>query len=65
MKFELDLTIAISESRMKRVIVHSLRHELRSFVAFFQTQLTIGRFENLLANQETISKQMSGDLNKE
>ena len=59
---ELDPTIAISESRMKRIIIHSLRLEFWSFVTAVQgwpTQPTIAEFENLCANQEAINKQMS------
>ena len=47
---------------MKKIIVHSLTLEFRSFVTAVQgwpTQLTIKEFENLLANQEAIDKQMS------
>ena len=60
---ELDSTVAISEFRMKRIIVRGLRPEFRSFVTTVRcrpTQPTIKKYENLLANQEVIDKQMSG-----
>ena len=60
---ELDSTVAIFEFRMKRIIVCGLRPEFRSFVTTVQcrpTQPTMKKYENLLANQEVIDKQMNG-----
>ena len=64
---ELDLTTIISKSRIKRIIFYGLRLEFRSFVTIIQgwpTQTTIEEFENLLANQEAIDKQISRALVK-
>ncbi|KAE8698166.1 tir-nbs resistance protein [Hibiscus syriacus] len=60
---ELDLTAAIGEARIKRIIVHGLRPEYRGFVAAVQgwpTQPSLVEFENLLAGQEAMAKQMGG-----
>ncbi|XP_076932165.1 uncharacterized protein LOC143597574 [Bidens hawaiensis] len=60
---DLDPQARIVESRMKRIIVHGLKPEFHSFVAAVQgwpTHPTLGEFENLLASQEALAKQMSG-----
>ncbi|KAE8663053.1 hypothetical protein F3Y22_tig00113123pilonHSYRG00166 [Hibiscus syriacus] len=60
---ELDPTAAIGEARIKRIIVHGLRPEYRGFVAAVQgwpTQPLLVEFENLLAGQEAMAKQMGG-----
>ncbi|KAE8675571.1 tir-nbs resistance protein [Hibiscus syriacus] len=60
---ELDPTAAIGEARIKIIIVHGLRPEYRGFVAAVQgwpTQLSLVEFENLLAGQEAMAKQMGG-----
>ncbi|KAE8673149.1 hypothetical protein F3Y22_tig00111810pilonHSYRG00151 [Hibiscus syriacus] len=60
---ELDPTAAIGEARIKRIIVHSLRPEYRGFVAAVQgwpTQPSLVEFENFLAGQEAMAKQMGG-----
>ncbi|KAE8732274.1 hypothetical protein F3Y22_tig00002237pilonHSYRG01326 [Hibiscus syriacus] len=60
---ELDPTAAIGEARIKRIIVHGLRPEYRGFVAAVQgwpTQPSLVEFENLLAGQEAMAKQMGG-----
>ena len=49
---------------MKRIIIHRLRPEYRSFIIAVQgwpTQPSLVEFENLLASQETMAKQM-GDI---
>ncbi|KAE8676041.1 hypothetical protein F3Y22_tig00111634pilonHSYRG00007 [Hibiscus syriacus] len=60
---ELDPTAAIGEARIKRIIVHGLRPEYRGFVAAVQgwpTQPSLVEFENFLAGQEAMAKQMGG-----
>ncbi|KAE8676544.1 hypothetical protein F3Y22_tig00111584pilonHSYRG00119 [Hibiscus syriacus] len=60
---ELDPTAAIGEARIKRIIVHGLRPEYRGFIAAVQgwpTQPSLVEFENLLAGQEAMAKQMGG-----
>ncbi|KAE8720906.1 tir-nbs resistance protein [Hibiscus syriacus] len=60
---ELDPTAAIGEARIKRIIVHGLRPEYRGFVTAVQgwpTQPSLVEFENLLAGQEAMAKQMGG-----
>ena len=60
--YGLDSIAAISKSRIKRIIVNSLRLELKSFVIAiigYSTQPTIENFENLLADQKVIKKQLS------
>ncbi|CAL9028014.1 unnamed protein product, partial [Prunus brigantina] len=60
---DLDPTAAIVESRIKRIIIHGLRPEYRGFVAAVQgwpTQPSLVEFENLLADQEAMAKQMGG-----
>ncbi|KAL0377901.1 UNVERIFIED_CONTAM: Retrovirus-related Pol polyprotein from transposon RE1 [Sesamum radiatum] len=60
---ELDPEAPIGEARMKRIIIHGLKPEFRSFVAAVQgwpTQPSLVEFENLLAGQEALAKQMGG-----
>ncbi|KAL4352591.1 hypothetical protein GQ457_06G020380 [Hibiscus cannabinus] len=60
---ELDPEASIGDTRMKRIIVHGLKPEFRSFVAAvqgWQTQPSLVEFENLLASQEALAKQMGG-----
>ncbi|KAE8681852.1 hypothetical protein F3Y22_tig00111303pilonHSYRG00095 [Hibiscus syriacus] len=60
---ELDPTAAIGEARIKRIIVHGLKPEYRGFVTAVQgwpTQPSLVEFENLLAGQEAMAKQMGG-----
>ncbi|RVW83189.1 Retrovirus-related Pol polyprotein from transposon TNT 1-94 [Vitis vinifera] len=60
---ELDLEAPIGETRMKRIIIHGLRPEFRCFVAAvqgWQNQPSLVEFENLLAGQEALAKQMGG-----
>ncbi|KAE8694951.1 hypothetical protein F3Y22_tig00110761pilonHSYRG00036 [Hibiscus syriacus] len=60
---ELDPTTAIGEAMIKRIIIHGLRPEYRGFVAAVQgwpTQPSFVEFENLLAGQEAMAKQMGG-----
>ena len=60
---ELDPALNISDSRMRRIIIHGLRPEYRSFVAAIQgwlVQPSLVELENLLANQEALVKQMVG-----
>lgn len=56
---KLDSIIIISKFRMKRIIVHGLRLEFKSFVTTIQGQLiqpTIEEYENFLIDQEVIDK---------
>ena len=60
---ELDPEAQIGEARMKRIIIHGLRLEFRGFVAAvqgWQKQPSLVEFENLLAAQEALAKQMGG-----
>ena len=60
---ELDPASNISDSRMRRIIIHGLRPEYRSFVAAIQgrpVQLSLVELENLLADQEALVKKMVG-----
>jgi len=67
--FELDPKAPISDTRMKRIIIHGLKPEFRSFVVAiqgWQTQPSLVQFENLLIGQEALAKQMGGvSLKKE
>ena len=48
---------------MKRIIIHGLRSEYRGFIAAvqgWQNQPSLVEFENLLAGQEALAKQMGG-----
>ncbi|KAJ0868283.1 putative RNA-directed DNA polymerase [Helianthus annuus] len=58
---DLDQESVIGDARMKRIIIHGLKPEYRSFVAAVQgwpTQPSLGEFENLLASQEVLAKQL-------
>lgn len=60
---ELDPMSIIEKARMKRIIIHGLRPEYRSFVLTVQgwpTQPSLVEFENLLAGQEAMARQMGG-----
>ncbi|CAL5324316.1 unnamed protein product [Camellia sinensis] len=60
---ELDPEAQIGETRVKRIIIHGLRLEFRGFVAAVQgwkKQPSLVEFENLLAGQEALAKQMEG-----
>nr|GFD06849.1 uncharacterized protein [Tanacetum cinerariifolium] len=64
---ELDLDAPIGDTRMKRIIIHGLKPEFRSYVAAiqgWQNQPSLVEFENLLASQEALIKQMGGVLIK-
>ncbi|KAA0037350.1 Integrase, catalytic core [Cucumis melo var. makuwa] len=59
---ELDPTSAISESRMRRIIIHGLKSEYRSFIAAIQgwaVQPSLIDLESMLASQEALAKQIS------
>ncbi|KAL0458664.1 UNVERIFIED_CONTAM: hypothetical protein Slati_0493600 [Sesamum latifolium] len=48
---------------MKQIIIHGLKPEFRSFIAAvpgWATQPLLVEFENLLAGQEALAKQMGG-----
>nr|KAJ0192430.1 hypothetical protein LSAT_V11C800427740 [Lactuca sativa] len=60
---KLDPQSVIAEARMKRIIIHGLRPEYRSFITAVQgwpVQPSLVEFENLLASQEAMAKQMGG-----
>ncbi|XP_057997554.1 uncharacterized protein LOC131176526 [Hevea brasiliensis] len=60
---ELDPTAPIGETRIKRIIIHGLRPEFRGFIVAVQgwpNQPSLVEFENLLAGQEAMAKQMGG-----
>ncbi|KAF2312972.1 hypothetical protein GH714_002351 [Hevea brasiliensis] len=60
---ELDPIAPIGETRMKRIIIHGLRPKFRGFIAAVQgwpNQPSLVKFENLLAGQEAMAKQMGG-----
>jgi len=64
---ELDTEAPIGETKMKRIIIHGLCPEFRSFVAAvqgWQNQPSLVEFENLLAGQEALAKQMGGASTK-
>ncbi|XP_076907755.1 uncharacterized protein LOC143564329 [Bidens hawaiensis] len=64
---ELDPQSRIGEPWMKRIIVHGLKPEYRTFVTAIQgwpTQPTLTEFEYLLAGQEALVKQVTGVLVK-
>ncbi|CAN6708200.1 unnamed protein product [Malus baccata var. baccata] len=61
--YELDPSATIVESRIKRIIIHGLRPEYTGFISAVQgwpTQPSLVEFENLLADQEALAKQMAG-----
>ncbi|KAM2341673.1 hypothetical protein ACFX1X_014161 [Malus domestica] len=64
---KLDPTAHIGETRMKRIIIHGLRLEYQGFIAAIQgwlTQPSLVEFENLLAGQEVMAKQIGEVLLK-
>ncbi|KAG8497318.1 hypothetical protein CXB51_008528 [Gossypium anomalum] len=59
--YELDSSSRIADSRIRKIIIHGLRPEYRSFVAVIQgwpTQPSLADLENLLMSQEALAKQM-------
>ncbi|XP_062086988.1 uncharacterized protein LOC133793709 [Humulus lupulus] len=59
----LDPIASIGDARIKRLIIHGLKLEYRGFVVAIQgwpTQPSLVEFENLLAGQEAMAKQMGG-----
>ncbi|XP_062080943.1 uncharacterized protein LOC133785746 [Humulus lupulus] len=59
----LDSTAGMSDSRIRRIIIHELKAEYRSFIAEIQgwpSQPSPTELENLLADQEALAKQLSG-----
>ena len=61
--YELDPQAPIGETRMKRIIIHGLRPEFKGFVTViqgWQNQPSLVEFENVLAGQEALAKQMGG-----
>ncbi|VFR03232.1 unnamed protein product [Cuscuta campestris] len=66
---ELDPEAAIKDARIRRIIIHGLKPEYRGFVAAIQgwpEQPSLVEFENMLADQEALAKQMGGvSLKKE
>ncbi|KAF1891109.1 hypothetical protein Lal_00001248 [Lupinus albus] len=60
---ELDPEAPNGVTRIKRIIIHSLKPEFRSFVASiqgWQNQPSLVEFENLLAGQEALATQIGG-----
>ena len=60
---ELDPASNISNARMRRIVIHGLRPEYRSFVAAIQgwpVQPSLVELENLLVDQEALVKKMVG-----
>ncbi|XVE51173.1 hypothetical protein DITRI_Ditri02bG0018100 [Diplodiscus trichospermus] len=57
----------MSDSRSRRIFIHELRQEYRSFITAIQgwsTQPSLVELENLLVNQEALAKQISGASSK-
>lgn len=60
---EIDPRSNIDEERMRRIIIHGLRPEFGGFITAvhgWPTQPSIEELESLLANQESLNKQMAG-----
>ncbi|KAJ4972418.1 hypothetical protein NE237_005517 [Protea cynaroides] len=60
---QLDEESKISEARQRQIIIRGLKQEYRSFIIATQgwpTQPTLLELESLLANQESLAKQMAG-----
>jgi hypothetical protein len=58
----------IDEARMKRIIIHGLRHEYSGFIVAMRgwpNQPSLVELENLLVNQEELAKQMGSITEKE
>ncbi|KAJ4980253.1 hypothetical protein NE237_031090 [Protea cynaroides] len=65
---QLDEESKISEARQRRIIIRGLKQEYSSFITATQgwpTQPTLLELESLLANQESLAKQMAGLTVKE
>ncbi|XP_076925567.1 uncharacterized protein LOC143588461 [Bidens hawaiensis] len=61
---ELDPEARVGNAKMKRILIHGLRTEYRSFIAAVQgwpKQPSLVEFKNLLASQEDLAKQI-GDI---
>ncbi|XP_062086226.1 uncharacterized protein LOC133792339 [Humulus lupulus] len=59
----LDSTAGMSDSRIRRIVIHGLKVEYRSFIDAIQgwsSQPSPTKLENLLADQEALAKQLSG-----
>ena len=59
----LDPKANINEERMRRIIIHGLKPEYNAYITAIRgwpTQPTLIELENLLANQESLCKQMAG-----
>jgi hypothetical protein len=59
----LDSGAGMSDARIRRIIIHGLRPEYRTFIAAIQgwpSQPSLVELENLLADQEALAKQTSG-----
>ncbi|KAK3015868.1 hypothetical protein RJ639_006556 [Escallonia herrerae] len=60
---KLDIEATITDSRIRRIIIHGLRPEYQGFITAVQgwhTQPSLENLENLLANQESMAKQLAG-----
>ncbi|XP_076901667.1 uncharacterized protein LOC143556139 [Bidens hawaiensis] len=60
---ELDPESRVSDARMKRILIHGLRPGYHNFVTAIQgwaTHPSITEFENILAGQEALAKQLAG-----
>ena len=65
--YELDYTSKISENRIRRIIIYGIKPEYKGFITVVQgwpKPPTLNELENLLANQQTLTKQMAGVLLK-
>ncbi|GAV86072.1 zf-CCHC domain-containing protein/UBN2 domain-containing protein [Cephalotus follicularis] len=61
--FQLDEESKISEARQRRIIIRGLKQEYSGFITAIQgwpTQPSLIELESLLANQESLAKQMAG-----
>ncbi|XP_071714556.1 uncharacterized protein [Rutidosis leptorrhynchoides] len=59
---EIDTNEKISESRLRRYLIHGLKKEYVPFITSIQgwsTQPSVEELENLLSNQEALAKQMA------
>ena len=60
---ELDPDAKIADARMRCIIIHGLKPRYRGFITAVQgwpTQPSLVEFENLLADQEVIAKEIGG-----
>lgn len=60
--YELDPYAKINEQRIRTIIAHGRRPEYRGFMAAvqgWQTQPSLEELENLLANEEILTKQLA------